>query len=204
MNAPANTLGTFARPTPAKKISAKSIIGNVKAAIKAAGGTPAKYDDEGVMTEDAPFVELFRVTGQVTGVKTGNSTFGEWVAYVGDIMAVDMVTSEVFKGRELFLPSEADIVLRDPLTEATKGGGVVDVAVAIEAKLARTAVGYMYRARPLMALDQPESRASQLLLQFGGDKVKALAAPAAAATATEAAPAAATPAAAAPAKTAKK
>lgn len=174
----ATTLGTFARPTPAKKMAAKSIIGNVKTAIKAAGGKPDQLDDEGNVTEAANFVPLFQATAQIKGIKTGNSTFGEWVAYVGEVWGVNLVTKEVFKGSELYLPSEADIVLRDPLTKALKDGLIVEVAVLVEAALKRTATGYQYRVRPLQALDQSgESRAAQMLMQYAGDVLK-LAAPA--------------------------
>ena len=138
----APTLGTFDNPTPAKKMSAKTIIdGSIKAAIKAQGGKADVMNDEGVVTEAAQYVPLFRVTGQVTGIKTGNSTFGEWVAYIGDIWAQNLSTGEVFKGRELFLPSEADIVLREPVTAAVKDGEIVTLGVLIEAKFAKTAVG---------------------------------------------------------------
>lgn len=162
----AQNIGTFANPTPAKKMSAKTIIGAVKAAIKAAGGKADVMNEEGTVTEPAQFVPLFRATGQITGIKAGNSTFGEWVAYVGDIWGQNMVTGEVFKGRELFLPSEADIVLREPVTEAVKNGEIVTLGVMIEAKFARTAVGYQYRCKPLQALEQPKSVAQQLLQSF--------------------------------------
>ena len=197
--------GTIARPTPTKKISGKTLTGgNVKKAIKAAGGHIDRTDDEGNITEPANYVELYRCVGQVTGVKTGNSAYGEWRAYAGDILAITadtikkdkdgndvkdaagnpvMEPGEVFKGRELYLPQEADIVLWDPISAAVKDGVVVELAVAIEAKLAKTNVGYQYRVKPLMALEQPKSRAAELLLQFGGrSKALQLEAPKAAAT----------------------
>lgn len=174
-----STKGTMNRPTPSKKLSAKAIIGNVKSAIKAMGGKADVLDDEGNVKEAAQFVEVFRATGSIKAIKVGNSTYGEWVAYVGEIFGINCVDGEVFKGVELFLPAEADIVLRDPITKAVKDGQTVDLAIAIEAKLARTAVGYMYRCRPLMALDQPESRAATLLAQFAPKLALAAPAPAA-------------------------
>lgn len=188
---PNRAVGTVANPTPTKKISGKTLTGgNVKKAIKQAGGKPDQTDDEGNITEPANFVELYRVVGQVSGVKTGNSAYGEWRAYAGDILAITAggtakdkdgkdvaVPSEVFKGRELYLPAEADIVLWDPISAAVKEGTIVELAVAIEAKLAKTNVGYMYRVKPLMALEQPKSRAAELLAQFGGKNAPKLAAP---------------------------
>lgn len=196
--------GTITNPTPTKKISGKTLTGgNVKKAIKAGGGHIDKTDEDGNIIEPANFVELYRCVGQVTGVKTGNSAYGEWRAYAGDILAItsdtkdekgNVIPGEVFKGRELYLPQEADIVLWEPISAAVKDGVVVELAVAIEAKLAKTNVGYQYRVKPLMALEQPKSRAAELLLQFGGkSKALQLAAPAPAAAETPApAPAAET------------
>jgi hypothetical protein len=195
-------LGTFDAPTPSRKLSAKTIIGNVKKAILARGGMPdmperpavnadgtPKVDADGnpvmLPAKPAEYVELMKITGQCTGIDTGTTTYGEWVAYKGDFHAVNMATGEIFKGTQIYVPQEADIVMRAPIEAALKDvSAVIEIGVSIEAKLTSTQVGYQYRARPLMDLAQPESRSQKMLqamlggqLQLGATKRAAIAAP---------------------------
>lgn len=164
-------------PTGSKKISVKTVVGgNVKAAIKAAGGKAPVYDESGQMeVEPANYVELMRVAGVVNSVKTGTTTYGPWIAYVGDITAVNMVTGETFVGRQLLLPEDANLVLQEPVSRAVSENRSVEVAFAIEGAFARSSVGYRYRAKPLMPVENSlNSRAMQLLLKYGGDNLAKL------------------------------
>ena len=173
---PTKQVGTFEAPTPSMKLSAKTIIGSVKKALKDAGAQHDReafeHNGETIPATTAEYVELLKVTGQCTSIRTGAGTYGEWVAYIGEFHAVNMVTGEVFKGRELLLTPEANLVMHAPIAAALKEGAVVEVGVALEAKFTNTPVGYQYRARPLMNLEQPESRSAQMLKQLMGGQLR--------------------------------
>lgn len=156
-----------------KKLNVKKIHGDVKAAIIAAGGRPDQLGDDGRVVASANWVELIRVVGIVSGFRVGTTQYGNWISFTGDdLAAINSVNGEIYKGRELLLPDEATILLTDPVKQAVLDGKTVKVALAVEAQLTRTVVGYQYRVNPLMPIEAAASEALSMLLEYGGDKAR--------------------------------
>lgn len=166
-----------------KKLNVKKLCGDVKAAILEAGGKPQQMSEDGSrVVRAADWVELIRVVGRITGFRVGTTQYGAWISYTGDdLAAINQITGEVFKGKEILLPEEANILLTDPVKAAVLAGSHVEVAMAVEAQLTPTIVGYQYRVKPLMPIEVVTSPALQMLVQYGGRKAQqallALAAP---------------------------
>lgn len=80
-----------------KKLSAKSILGNVIDVVKAmeVGTTQLAYS----------------VVGICSGFEQGSSTFGEWTRFTGDLEATNYITGEVFRASKGHLPE----VLQDAI-----------------------------------------------------------------------------------------
>ena len=132
-----------------KKISAKTVFGTIGNDIK------------GKLVGDTEVV-LFRVVGQARTVKTGTTDKGEWLAFRGDFVAVNMDTGKSFRASTLFLPAVAQDIVEVALIGAE--GGSVNLAfdIAIVGNEA-SAVGYEYRVRALL----PVTEADPLLMLCG-------------------------------------
>lgn len=126
-----------------KKLSAKTIVGKVKALLP--------KDDNGNIINDSP-VALMRIYGICNGIKTGTSTFGEWVAFTGNFKAIRLSDGEVFSGSQLFVP-EVVTELLAPVVRAAQGADV-EFAFDIGAKGTDTEVGYEYMVNPLMKIEE--------------------------------------------------
>jgi hypothetical protein len=129
-----------------KKISAKTVMGNVKEIAKG--------------MKDGERKELFKLLGVCKGVKTGESAYGEYTEFHGAFFAVNLLTDEEFEGAKAFLI--------DPWTgmllTALEGNESVEFAITVSI-IARDdlPMGYEYvgspmvetrRADPLAALKQ--------------------------------------------------
>lgn len=122
-----------------KKLSAKTIVGKVKPLLP--------KNDKGEIINESP-VALMRVYGICNGIKSGVSTFGEWIAFTGNFKAIRLSDGEVFAGGQLFVP---DVVteLLGPVVRAAQGADV-EFAFDIGAQGTETEVGYEYMVNPLM------------------------------------------------------
>lgn len=95
---------------------------------------------------------LVRVMGQATGIKTGVSTYGEWCAFTGRFVAINIATGEEFTSPVVFLPSVATDLMR-PVVAAADGQPVefaFDLAVRRIPKKAENDNGYEYAVKPLL------------------------------------------------------
>ena len=143
-------------PTLLKKMSAKSLLGatkteNIKALI--ASGKIALGQT------------LFGVTGNVTEIKSGESTYGTWYGLVGDFYAKRVDTGEVFQSGQLFLDKGTTEVIKAKLAESQDGGGV-DIALTVAlASDPDSNTGYTYIIRPLSA--DPVNRSAVYLEKLG-------------------------------------
>lgn len=75
-----------------KKLGSKQILGNV-------GKLVAERCEN-----DGDVYKAYTIFGAVNGTKTGNSTFGEWLAFTGTMEAVNHVTGESFAAAQCFVP----------------------------------------------------------------------------------------------------
>jgi hypothetical protein len=162
-----------------KKMSAKSILGNVKRFVP----TDAKRD-----IIDGEKVQLFRVFGLARSLKKGQSDNGDWLAFIGEFRAqrVDAETGEVihYGSNTLFLPAAAEMLLA-PVVDDNDGSGVefgFDIGLVGRPT---SSVGYEFTADSVLAVKE-----SAAILDLGAKlpppkwATKQLAAPAAETVAT--------------------
>lgn len=126
-----------------KKLSAKTIVGKVKPLLP--------KNEMGEIINGSP-VALMRVYGICSGIKSGASTFGEWIAFTGNFKAIRLGDGVVFVGSQLFVP---DVVteLLGPVVRAAEGADV-EFAFDIGAQGTETEVGYEYMVKPLMKIEE--------------------------------------------------
>ncbi len=140
-----------------KKISVSKCFGKVTAA------RIAKAD--GVL-------KLGQIMGQASGTKTGVTDFGEWTALTGRFRAINTETGEVSDSGVCFMP---DVALDLVLGELNAGAKAVEFAFELSAVADESvAVGFTYRAAPLLQLEESDPVA---LIQKRINEQKALAAP---------------------------
>lgn len=118
-----------------KKISPKNLVGEVKPIVSEH------------IKKDGEAMELYRIWGVVDGVQTGNSSFGDWVAFVGQFGALNSVTGEEFKGIKAFLPEPMQTMLQVAMNDNDK----VEFALLVHVKRRDDlAIGYEYIAEPII------------------------------------------------------
>lgn len=126
-----------------KKLSAKTIVGKVKALLP--------KDEKGNIINGSP-IALMRIYGICNGIKSGVSTFGEWIAFTGNFKGIRLSDGEVFAGSQLFVPDVVTELLA-PVVRAAQGADV-EFAFDIGAQGTETEVGYEYMVQPLMKIEE--------------------------------------------------
>ncbi|MFW9874962.1 MAG: hypothetical protein ACFFG0_17790 [Candidatus Thorarchaeota archaeon] len=117
-----------------RKISVKTVFG--------------KIDARKLPNEEEP-VPVIRAMGRAHGVKTGTSTYGDWVAIKGDFFAVNLQTGVGYRGTQLFLPPVASELVESVLADCESG--TVDIAFDIFAFFSEnSATQYEYSAKPII------------------------------------------------------
>lgn len=125
-----------------KKISAKTVIGDVKAL--------ATESDDGAR------LKLFVLIGRITGIQTGSSNFGDWIAFKGAFEVTNCNTGETSKSPKCFLPEPVQSMLVDAL----KAHETVDFAVELGIRVDRTLpTGYEYTVEPLAEMQESDELA---------------------------------------------
>ncbi len=115
-----------------KKLSAKTVYGVVKAPEKA--------------------MALFTVIGIANGVKTGQSTYGEWVALTGQFEGQNLESGEAFMAPQAFLPEPINGLIAAKVRTPDENGQPVSVRFAVEVgiKPSKSTLGYEYTVRELI------------------------------------------------------
>jgi hypothetical protein len=145
-----------------KKLSGKTIVGNIKALLKAQEVTVGQT------------LELFTVYGTANGFKTGESTYGQWFSISGSFEAINHTKDdEICRGANLFLPDVAN----DLVIAALKVEGVDTVEVAFRIAVQKQAddaegQGYEYIVSPVF-----EPQADDALGRVKANVLAALPAP---------------------------
>jgi len=115
-----------------KKISPKTIIGKIAIPEKATA--------------------LFTVIGICNGLKTGQSTYGDWMALTGQFEAMNLETGEASVAPQVFLPEPLNGLIAAKVRTPDENGQPVSIRFAVEVgvKPAKTATGYEYTVRELV------------------------------------------------------
>ena len=123
------------QPNAVKKLSAKTIVGDVKKLVR-----------EGQLTSGTV---LYRVIGIADGVRSGESNFGPWTAFSGDFEAVNMLTGEVSRGPQFF----SDKSFTDALLSRMNAnpGAAVEFALEVAIEINDDyPMGFGYVTRPIV------------------------------------------------------
>lgn len=132
----------------------------------------AKGKDVSVAKKNEHNSLLFRVGGIASGIESGSSQFGDWIAFEGQFQAVLIETGEVFRSPRLFLPGMAESLLKGAVTTATGPVSFLfDIGVTPDPE---GAVGYQWEVTSQMEPDEGNDPVSQL---FAAKDVPALPAP---------------------------
>jgi len=101
-------------------------------------------------------IPVMRVVGRVNGIETGTSTFGDWIKFVGQHFAVNLVDGKEAKSRKLMLPDAGTDLLDSELNAVKKkdpdGTLEYGIEVGIDFKKPRKAGDncYMFSVASLM------------------------------------------------------
>jgi len=117
------------------KISAKGVCGNVKKVLREN------------LSPDQETMDLMRVIGVASGVKTGTSDHGDWVALLGNFKATNLVTGEIFQSGKCFLPDIASDMIAPVVSSGQPVEFAIDIYVQIDDE---SATGYIYGIKPLV------------------------------------------------------
>lgn len=123
-----------------KKMSAKTICGNVKEEVKQIG-------------EDGEVALLYKVWGIASGIRTGDGPTGPWLGFTGSFGALRASTGEAFSSGEVFLPNPLPGMLEEALRENEKVEFGLEVFVKRRDDLA---IGYEYLAKPVVQAQQAD------------------------------------------------
>lgn len=105
---------------------------------------------------------LFRIVGRAMGFKTGNTDYGQWVAFSGDFRATLFASGEMFQSSKVFLPESVTGMLQAALANSTAGA---DFAFDVGVIPATTTVGYQYTVTSLIPQDEKSDPLAALLEQ---------------------------------------
>lgn len=119
-----------------KKISPKTVVGDV---------TPPEKP-----------TALFTVIGIASGIKSGPSPYGEYVALTGQFEAMNLETGEQYVAPICFLPDPLQGMIVAQLRTPDENGKMVTVQFGVEVgvRAAKSATGYEYTVRELVEADR--------------------------------------------------
>ncbi len=155
-----------------RKVTIRNVGWPKGAILKALNGT---FPD----LKDGDTVELLKIVGQTTQAKTGQTDNGEYVRLLGEFIATNLDTGEVFQSGQAILPN----FVAEVFAAALHTSQSVEFALKIDAKAKESAAtGYEFSVTPLMK-SEPTDKMKRLLALAGIDPSfeapKSLAAPAA-------------------------
>lgn len=128
-----------------KKITVKSVVGNVK-----------KLVIDGTLAENGGQMNVMRVFGNAVGLKTGESDNGPWTAARGQFKAIALTGENEgveFVSSVCFMPD----VAMDMVEAQMMADGVSSVEFAFDISIVAdedSATGYVYTANPLLAPEE--------------------------------------------------
>jgi hypothetical protein len=128
-------------PTALTKISAASVFGKIKVAM---------IPEEGELP-------IMRVAGIASGVKRGQSTYGDWASLTGQMAATNAATGEIFVGSNAFVPAAMGDALIGALEAAQKEDANATLKFSLDVSVKRSPRNpeekYEYIIRPVIESD---------------------------------------------------
>lgn len=88
-------------------------------------------DADGKLKDDTPRA-LYRIWGVASGVRHGDSTYGQWTAFVGNFKALRFDDQQMFQAPEAFLHGASEDLLQDALRSAQKDDPSASVTFAFD------------------------------------------------------------------------
>ena len=125
-----------------KKLSVKSVVGDVKKMVAA-----------GDIKKSTP---VMRAYGKATGIQTGTSDNGDWVAFKGEFKGINLLTGEEYGSGKLFMPDVASDLLEGMLVGEEVNGVEFGFDLLVKPD-ASSATGYVYEAEPLIKPAQDDT-----------------------------------------------
>lgn len=122
-------------------------------------------------------MQLYSIIGICTGIKTGQSQYGDWVGFMGQFEATRFNDGTRFVAPVAFIPEPASSMMLAALNSATKRAGEtgdvsVQFAFIVGAKASDKAAGFEYTIEPVMQASQNDALAE--LRQLIAPKIPAL------------------------------
>lgn len=122
-----------------KKITPKNLFGKPRDLVKDIVDGQIRY--------------VYKVGGTINGVKDGVSTYGPWYKFIGEFLAIDMITGEEIRSTAVCLQEPLQGLILDQL----KSDSTVEFAAEIGLrKRDDLEVGYEYIMRPIVAPKEPD------------------------------------------------
>jgi len=137
-----------------KKLSSKSIIGNVKKIAFAE--FYLDNDLEKLNPEGKSELSLYTIYGVCSGIKTGTTDNGEWISFEGEFKATRDHDGEVFRAPRAFLMEPAAGMLQ----AALEVGDTIELAFNVSMVPANNAYGYEYRCSQLLEVKETDAIAA--------------------------------------------
>jgi hypothetical protein len=155
-----------------KKLSSKSVIGNVKKI--AMEEFYLKNDVEKPNPDAKSELSLYTIYGRCRGIKTGTGDNGDWVSFEGDFKATRDIDGEVFRAPRAFISEPAAGMLQ----AALEAGDTVELAFNVSIVPSNNAYGYEYRCAPLLEVKETDDMlALEKKIQLRLDAPKSATAP---------------------------
>jgi hypothetical protein len=141
------------RPNLEKKITTR-VVGLSKTALQKMVVT-----EDGENNKKNP--RLYSIIGICTGYKTGESSFGGWVGFIGQFEATRFSDEERFISPVAFIPEPASSMMLSAITQLEKRQMEVNLKFAfiIGVKWSESAIGYEYTVEPVMQAAQNDALA---------------------------------------------
>ena len=119
--------------------------------------------------------DYMRVVGIARKHEVVSSQYGDSVAFIGEMRAINLQTGEVFNGSKLFLPNVAESYCYNALiaAEMAEGFAGLEIAFDVGIKPSSTPMGYEYTVKPLIE-QKAADRLTDILNSLPAPKQKTL------------------------------
>lgn len=151
--APETPKASGSKVTPVTKLSVKSVCGTPETAKL----PPLRINVSDTNPEGDPNPEaelrIMRVAGYANGVKDGSSTYGQWRALVGEFVATNLGTGEIFASKNVILPGPMNDMLYESMAAALENDATSSMAVKVDIFVRRSGRDknkYEYAVRPVI------------------------------------------------------